>query len=128
MLIMFLDIPFVLLILYSYLFSANDGSLLYISILHLHFYAPLISISIMFLKEHNEEDHRGIFSRAKGQTARLAMILHALYNAAEHCLERHGDVLTLSSVIRDKTMCAIALIRYCMSQKLALMPSRSQPL
>ena len=65
---------------------------------------------------------QGIFSKAQGQLGRLAMVLHVLYTGIKHIKDQSSDK-TIGRDIAEITMVrAVALFRFCIAQKLALMP------
>ncbi len=70
-----------------------------------------------------DENRRGILSKAKGQLARLALVMHALEHAAATVDDDDTVTSTWSYAIsRDTVEHAIHLINHFITQKFTLMP------
>lgn len=67
----------------------------------------------------DDEDRRGILSKAKGQLARLAMVIHSLEQAVS--ITDVADVVWSSEIEDSSVERAIIIMEYFIEQKFALM-------
>ncbi len=79
----------------------------------------------------DDENRRGVLSKAKGQLARVALVLHAIEQAVSSCVQLHEDndsytdewSFTIQATTVDR---AVELINHFIDQKFALMPAEEK--
>ena len=97
------------------------GNYLYIYI-YLYIYSHIYLFIISLSQVASEPNMQGIFPKTQGQLGRLAMVMHVMYTSIRHIRDNSADK-TIGRDIAEFTMVrAVALIRLCIAQKLALMP------
>ena len=84
----------------------------------------------------DDEDRRGILSKARGQLARIAMILHSLEQAVEHtmnesCSSGHSESSTESvewnaTILKNSVLKAEVVMKFIIEQTFALMQPEVQ--
>ncbi len=79
----------------------------------------------------DDENRRGVLSKAKGQLARVALVLHAMEQAVSSCVKLHKDndsypdewSFTIQATTVER---AVELINHFIQQKFALMPAEEK--
>ncbi len=79
----------------------------------------------------DDENRHGVLSKAKGQLARVALVLHWLEQAVHMCNQLHEANESYeeewSFIIQDTlVVCAVELINHFIDQKFALMPAEEK--